>query len=235
MLPESPSVAPGWLLPLNEISRLPMLCGSRPPPSWSLRPSVFFWSIFFSKFSRLTSFADQRQPSLPLFFLPIIWPWLIDLLFFLQAVFKCLVLALCFLNFLFHPLLPILLVDHLLSRRLRSRCCDCCWPASGRYGFNRRWPRSPAHARSSIVLSVSALTSSYSSSFRLSSQQVEEGSTASVCLCESLLQLLEDAPAGLGILHLQDLGEPLDELQNWLELSRQLVRDAAPEQTLVAG
>ena len=104
-----------------------------------------------------------------------------------------------------------------------------------RYGFNRRWPRSPAHARSSIVLSVSALTSSYSSSFRLSSQQVEEGSTASVCLCESLLQLLEDAPAGLGILHLQDLGEPLDELQNWLELSRQLVRDAAPEQTLVAG
>ena len=129
MLPESPSVAPGWLLPLNEISRLPMLCGSRPPPSWSLRPSVFFCSIFFSKFSRLTSFADQRQPSLPLFFLPIIWPWLIDLLFFLQAVFKRLVLALCFLNFLFHPLLPILLVDHLLSRRLRSRCCDCCWPA----------------------------------------------------------------------------------------------------------
>ena len=196
--------------------------------------------LFFSALSSSANSAVLRHSQTNvshhcLFFLPIIWPWLIDLLFFLQAVFKRLVLALCFLNFLFHPLLPILLVDHLLSRRLRSRCCDCCWPASGRYGFNRRWPRSPAHARSSIVLSVSALTSSYSSSFRLSSQQVEEGSTASVCLCESLLQLLEDAPAGLGILHLQDLGEPLDELQNWLELSRQLVRDAAPEQTLVAG
>ena len=53
MLPESPSVAPGWLLPLNEISRLPMLCGSRPPPSWSLRPSVFF----------LLYLLQQIQPS----------------------------------------------------------------------------------------------------------------------------------------------------------------------------
>ena len=233
MLPESPSVAPGWLLPLNEISRLPMLCGSRPPPSWSLRPSVFFCSIFFSKFSRLTSFADQRQPSLPLFFTYYLtltyWPFIFSSGCF-QVPCSC-------------PMFPQL---SLPSTSSYPPCRSSPVPQAEvevlrllltrwRYGFNRRWPRSPAHARSSIVLSVSALTSSYSSSFRLSSQQVEEGSTASVCLCESLLQLLEDAPAGLGILHLQDLGEPLDELQNWLELSRQLVRDAAPEQTLVAG